>query len=1191
MIKFLITLLALALAGLAQICLFQDSHPGYALILYPLAGALFVYGAHRVEREREPEPPPAALPRWSMCAGLGAVLLSVGAAFLFWQDSSSLPGLGLWSMSLPLLLAAVWPLKIASRKRPAGRGDLNRYYLEFGLLLIIVLAGFFLRTYRLDAIPNGCQSDECNNGLDALKWLSGAPYTPYAETNEGQATLFTYGLALFFKLFGASVPTMRLLSAVVGVCTIVAFYFLARYLFEVRTALVGAALLAASRWHITFSRIIYEAIMVPLFEILAFYFLWRGLREGRGRYYVLAGISLGLGLHTYTAFRVVPLAVVVFCLYWLIRHRRSLRRYLAGLALCVLSATMTVMPLVIHVLQHLKLFLRRIRHISIQSDIEAAGSLAPLGDNLRKYLLMFNYQGDAGALNNLPNAPLLDFVVAVLFVLGLAYALYGWRQPKHFLFLTWLVVVLQAGVFSIAHEAPSARRTIGLIPVVYLLACTALDGLGSVFQRTFQRWGQSSLTVALGAVTILVSFVNYDAYFNVQARHRSVWIAYSAYEAAIGEYIASLEDHYRIYLAPSFCGHSAIEFIAQRPSYIPLNLSQHLPLREEVDHDVVYILDEMSARLRPVFEGCYPEGRWEEHRDPFGRLLFSTYTVSAAGLVAVRGLIGHYYPNDRWQEPTAFERQDEALAFDWQTDPPLSPPFSVEWEGSLFVPRHGRYVFELEAEGEAALTIDDQTVIDNRNQVFDHKPGFSGERLLVRGFHALKVQYKCTPQNGGGRLRLLWSGANLDKEVIPPQALYTLPVPANGLMGYYFRGTDWQGRPALVQMDHFILPNDPLPTPFSIEWRGVIEIPETGLYTFATYSDDGSYLYIDDQMVVDNGGSHGAVYREGQIELSAGEHDILVRYFQAGGSREMELWWTPPGGGRELLPQEVLYPRIDESALELALEEQPQPPDVKLFPLVAAWDQAKLQEPRGVAIDKEGRVYIADVQEPAIYVFDEQGHLLDHWSDPALQQPFDLAVDEDGDVYVLDSLAGSVLRFSPDGRLKGKAGESVSLYSPRGLALDARGNLYVADTGHNRVVKLSSKGHLLYQFSRAGRQPMEMNQPTDVAVDEEGYLYVVDTLNERVQKWTTEGYYAGYWPIPLADTYDSPRLALGRDVVYVTDPQGKRVLVYDRDGQPLGQWGEGRFERPSGIAVDAKGHIYVTDVLTGSVQVFAPVDE
>ncbi len=120
---------------------------------------------------------------------------------------------------------------------------------------------------------------------------------------------------------------------------------------------------------------------------------------------------------------------------------------------------------------------------------------------------------------------------------------------------------------------------------------------------------------------------------------------------------------------------------------------------------------------------------------------------------------------------------------------------------------------------------------------------------------------------------------------------------------------------------------------------------------------------------------------------------------------------------------------------------------------------------------------------------------------------------------------------------------------------------------------------------------MEMNQPTDVAVDEEGYLYVVDTLNERVQKWTTEGYYAGYWPIPLADTYDSPRLALGRDVVYVTDPQGKRVLVYDRDGQPLGQWGEGRFERPSGIAVDAKGHIYVTDVLTGSVQVFAPVDE
>ncbi len=1140
-----------------------------------------------------------------MFAGVGAAFLSVVAAFLFWRDISSLPGLCLWLASLLLLLAASSnDLSRYYKKRTSGSNKAAwpcaSGYLEFGLLLVIILGGCFLRTYGLEAIPNGCQSDECNNGLDALKWLSGAPYTPYAETNEGQATLFTYGLALFFKLFGSSVPTMRFLSAMVGVYTIVAFYFLARYLFDVRTALVGSALLAASRWHITFSRIIYEAIMVPLFEILTFYFLLRGLQEGRWRYWVLAGISLGLGLNTYTAFRVVPLAVIVFCLYWLIVRRRSLGRYLTGLILFVLSATMTVMPLVIYILQHLRIFLRRIRHISIQSDIEAAGSLLPLWDNVRKYLLMFNYEGDAGALNNLPHAPLLDFVVAVLFVLGLAYALYRWRQPRYFLLLTWFVVVLQAGVFSIAHEAPSARRTIGLIPVVYLLVCAALDGLGSIFQRTFQRWGQRSLALALGAVTILVSFVNYNAYFNVQARHPSVWIAYSAYEAAIGEYMASLGENYRVYLAPIFCGHSAIEFIAQRPSYIPLNLSQHLPLREEVDRDVVYVLDQMSARLRPVFERCYPGGRWEEHRDPFGRLLFSTCTVSAAQMAGVRGLIGRYYPNDRWEEPAAFERQDKVLAFDWRTGPPLPPPFSVEWTGSLFAPRYGRYVFELEAAQEGTLIIDDRTVIDNTTgaRQFNgqgpgtlEEPGPLGECLLAGGFHALTVTYKYTVQDGGGRIRLLWSGANRDKEVIPSQALYTLPAPANGLMGYYFRGADWQGLPALIQIDHFILPNDPLPTPFSIEWRGEIEIPETGLYTFATYSDDGSYLYLDDQMVVDNGGSHGAIYREGERELTAGAHDLVVRYFQAGGSREMEVWWTPPGGVRELLPQEVLYPRVDESALEIALEEQaPVPQDVTAR-FLAAWDDAGLQEPRAVAVDGEGRVYIADLQAPSLYVFDQQGHLLDHWGDPALQQPFDLAVDTDGEVYVLDSLAGSVLRFSPGGQLKGAIKGRVSLYSPRGLTLDARGDLYIADTGHNRVVKLSALGHLLYQFSRAGLQPMEMNQPTDVAVDEEGYLYVVDTLNARVQKWSAEGYFAGYWPIPLADTYNSPRLALGSGVVYVTDPQGKRVLTYSRDGQPLGRWGEGYFERPSGLAVDAEGYIYVTDALSGLVQVFAPVAE
>jgi predicted membrane-bound mannosyltransferase len=100
--------------------------------------------------------------------------------------------------------------------------------LELVLLALIVLVALFLRVYQINTFPNGCQYDEAKNGLDALQWMNGAPYVPYADTNEGQATFFTYLIALAFKLLGVGVTQMRLVSAICATATIPVFYFLAR---------------------------------------------------------------------------------------------------------------------------------------------------------------------------------------------------------------------------------------------------------------------------------------------------------------------------------------------------------------------------------------------------------------------------------------------------------------------------------------------------------------------------------------------------------------------------------------------------------------------------------------------------------------------------------------------------------------------------------------------------------------------------------------------------------------------------------------------------------------------------------------------------------------------------------------------------------------------------------------------------
>ena len=79
---------------------------------------------------------------------------------------------------------------------------------------------------------------------------------------------------------------------------------------------------------------------------------------------------------------------------------------------------------------------------------------------------------------------------------------------------------------------------------------------------------------------------------------------------------------------------------------------------------------------------------------------------------------------------------------------------------------------------------------------------------------------------------------------------------------------DWTATPNLIQRDLFILPNNVLREPFSIRWVGKVAAPTTGRYVFGTRSDDGSLVYVDGQLVVDNSGSHGAEYREGVIDLT-----------------------------------------------------------------------------------------------------------------------------------------------------------------------------------------------------------------------------------------------------------------------------------------------------------------------------------
>ena len=74
-----------------------------------------------------------------------------------------------------------------------------------------------------------------------------------------------------------------------------------------------------------------------------------------------------------------------------------------------------------------------------------------------------------------------------------------------------------------------------------------------------------------------------------------------------------------------------------------------------------------------------------------------------------------------------------------------------------------------------------------------------------------------------------------------------------------------------------------------------LTVPAGGSYTFRLMSDDGSKLYIGDNLVVDHDGLHGDVPKDGAVDLTAGVHALRVEYFERDGGQRLTLAWKPPG--------------------------------------------------------------------------------------------------------------------------------------------------------------------------------------------------------------------------------------------------------------------------------------------------------
>ena len=255
---------------------------------------------------------------------------------------------------------------------------------------------------------------------------------------------------------------------------------------------------------------------------------------------------------------------------------------------------------------------------------------------------------------------------------------------------------------------------------------------------------------------------------------------------------------------------------------------------------------------------------------------------------------------------------------------------------------------------------------------------------------------------------------------------------------------------------------------------------------------------------------------------------------------------------------------------------------------------------------------------PAVLEFDPSGKLVKSFGAGMFVFPHGIAVDKDGNVYVADANGKNgkgdvVVKFSLEGKVlmtlghAGMPGDAPGYFDrPSAVAIAPDGTIFVAD-GHGgdsnaRIVKIAPDGEVIKTWGKKGSGPGEFNEPHGIALDSTGRVFVADRVNSRIQIFDADGRFLAEWKQfgrPSAVFIDRD------DVIYVADSQteDKEGCTTDpgcRRGIRIGSAKDGTVKyfipRPNpnddksggeGVAADAAGNVFGAENVAKGLRKYA----
>lgn len=515
---------------------------------------------------------------------------------------------------------------------------------DWFVLLVIVVLGVtaFFRLANLEGLPREMFSDHAEKLYDVNDVLNGQ-YKVFFERNTGREMFQFYWTALMALVFntGISFMSLKIGTVIVGLITLYYIYRIGDEVGGKWVALYALFFAAVAYWPNIISRIGLRFPLYPFCVAPVLFYLLRGLRRQERNDFVWAGIWLGIGLHGYTASRIVPLVILLaFGLFLLHRQSRGVRlNALVWLAVVAMIAFVVILPLFRFALDHPDLVNYRTLTRMGTAEQPLPGPIMQIFfQNLWNALTMFFWSNGDVWVHSIPYRPALTVTDAALFFSGLVLLITRYIRRPHWrdLFLPLSIpVLLLPSILSLAfpNENPNLNRTAGAYVVVFVILALGLDAiLRSVWSRVGGRRGLAYAGALGGFLAVISLGANYHLFFEKYQTdyNTSAWntselgAVMQGFSRLVGTPQTTWVVGYPYWVDTRLVGINA-----GYPTVNPEIFPDSLPQTYADPRPKLYLLNVADAQSLDLLRVQYPAGRFWLHKSPVEGKDFIVFMVPA----------------------------------------------------------------------------------------------------------------------------------------------------------------------------------------------------------------------------------------------------------------------------------------------------------------------------------------------------------------------------------------------------------------------------------------------------------------------------------------------------------------------------------------------------------------------------------